>query len=205
MAETPAREQKRRETRARITDAALDLFVNRGYAETTIDDIAEAAGVGRRTVFRHFPNKEAMLFDHLAVRRDFAIERLRARPASEPPLVSIHAVLRELCEQGYDRRLLGQIRAVLAVEPRFAGEQFSGGFRAFEKTVIATLESRVGEQESSPGLPALMEMAEAWFLSAVRAFFKQGQRSLVEYFDDVVATCTGAIADFERRRQTKRE
>jgi AcrR family transcriptional regulator len=181
------------ENRARIADAALELFVHRGYAETTIDQIAEAAGVGRRTVFRHFPTKEAILFDHLAVRRDFAIQRLQARPLSEPPLASLYAVLRELCEQGYDRRLLAQIRAVLAVDPRFAREELSFGFRAFEKTLIATLESRMGQGASSLEIQALTEMAESWFLTAVRAYLKQGGQSLVEYFDEVVAACAGSI------------
>jgi AcrR family transcriptional regulator len=181
------------ETRARIANAALELFVHRGYAETTIDQIAEAAGVGRRTVFRHFPTKEAILFDHLAVRRDFAIQRLQARPLSEPPLVSLHAVLRELCAQGYDRRLLAQIRAVLALDPRFAGEELSFGFRAFEKTLIATLESRMGQGASSLEIQALTEMAESWFLTAVRAYLKQGRQSLVDYFDEVVVACARSV------------
>jgi AcrR family transcriptional regulator len=181
------------ETRARIANAALELFVHRGYAETTIDQIAEAAGVGRRTVFRHFATKEAILFDHLAVRRDFAIQRLQARPLSEPPLVSLHAVLRELCEQGYERKLLDQIRAVLALDRRFAGEELSIGFRAFEKTLIATLERRTGQRGSSLEIQALTEMAESWFLTAVRAYLKQGRKSLVEYFDEVVAACVRSI------------
>lgn len=181
------------ETRARIANAALELFVHQGYAETTIDQIAEAAGVGRRTIFRHFPTKEAILFDHLAVRRDFAIQRLWDRPQSEPPLTSLHAVLRELCEQGYERRLLDQIRTVLALDRRFAGEELSFGLRAFEKTLIATLENRVGPRESSLEIQALTEMAESWFLTAVRAYLKQGEKSLVEYFDEVVAACARSI------------
>src|SRR5262249_3076982 len=148
--------------------AALDLFLTQGYVETTIDQIAETAGVGRRTVFRHFETKEAMLFDHLAVRREFAIQRLQERPPSEPALVSLHAVLRELCEQGYDRPLLRQIRAVLAIEPRFAGEQLSVGVRAFENRLIATLESRLTGRHSSLELLALTAMAEGWFMTAVR-------------------------------------
>jgi AcrR family transcriptional regulator len=42
--------------------AALELFTGRGYAATTVDDIAEAAGVTQRTFFRHFPDKEEVLF-----------------------------------------------------------------------------------------------------------------------------------------------
>jgi AcrR family transcriptional regulator len=168
--------------------------VTQGYAETTIDQIAEAAGVGRRTVFRHFATKEAMLFDHLSVRRDFAIARLRERPISEPPLVSLHAVLRELCQQGYERRLLGQIRAVLAMEPRYATRELSFGLRAFEDSLVSTLTSRVGKRHSVREIQALTEMTESWFLTAVRVYFREGKRSLVEYFDQVVDSCVQSTA-----------
>ena len=189
MAETSIRDRKARDTRARIAEAALGLFVSHGYAETTIDQIADAADVSRRTVFRHFATKEAILFDHLAVRRDFAVRRLQERPPSEPTLVSLHAVLRELCQQGYERPLLNQIRVVLAMEPRFAGEQLFHGLRAFEANLVAILESRAGDRDSSAEILALTEMAESWFLTATRLYFKQGKRSLVKYFDEVVAAC----------------
>jgi len=192
VAESPARDRRTRDTRARIAEAALDLFVGRGYAETSIDQIAEEAGVSRRTVFRHFATKEAILFDHLAVRRDFALRRLRDRPPSEPTLVSLHAVLREMCEQGYERRLLDQIRLVLATEPRFAGEQLFAGVRAFEANLVATLEHRTGQRQSRAEILALTEMAEGWFMTATRLYFKEGKRSLVKYFDEVVATCVNA-------------
>jgi AcrR family transcriptional regulator len=181
--------------RSRIAEAGLALFVTQGYAETTIDQIAQAAGVGRRTVFRHFSSKEAILFDHLAVRRDFALHRLQERSLSEPALVSLHAVLRELCEQGYDRQLLSQIRAVLAIEPRFATEQLSIGVRAFEDSLIATLQSRLSNRHSDVEIQALTEMAEGWFITAVRVFFRKGKRSLVEYFDEVVAACVQSSAE----------
>jgi AcrR family transcriptional regulator len=189
VAENTRRDRQARQTRARIAEAALDLFVKHGYVETTIDEIARAAGVSRRTVFRHFASKEAILFDHLAVRRDFAVRRLQERPPSEPTLVSLHAVLRELCEQGYERRLLDQIRLVLAMEPRFVGEELFVGMRAFEANLVAILEARTSDRHSSAEILALTEMAESWFLTAVRLFFKQGKRSLVRYFDEVVATC----------------
>jgi AcrR family transcriptional regulator len=194
MAQTPAREQQALQTRARIAQAALELFVTQGYAETTIEQVAEAAGVGRRTVFRHFPTKGAMLFDHLAVRADFVIDRLRERPSSEPPLVSLHAVLRELCEQGYERRFLHLIRAVLATEPRFAGEQLSTSMHALKKAITATLESRPGATHSPAGIKALTEMAEGWYTTAAELYLKQGERPLTEYYDQVVATCVQASA-----------
>ena len=84
MSETPIRDRKREETRARIAETALQLFVSQGYTETTIDQIAAAAGVGRRTIFRHFATKETILFDHLIVRHELAVQYLRERPPGEP-------------------------------------------------------------------------------------------------------------------------
>ncbi len=194
MAQASGREQQAIQTRARIAEAALELFVTQGYAETTIDQIAEAAGVARRTVFRHFQTKGAMLLDHLTVRGDFVIRRLRERPPSEPPLASLHAVLRELCEQGYERRLLHLIRAVLATEPRFAGEQMSSSTRALKQALIAALEDRPGATHSAVEIKALTEMAEGWYTTAAELYLKQGERTLTGYFDEVVAACIRASA-----------
>lgn len=56
------RERKKRHTRARIQDAAWELFAERGYRETTIVAIADRADVATRTVTLHFPVKEDLLF-----------------------------------------------------------------------------------------------------------------------------------------------
>jgi AcrR family transcriptional regulator len=58
---SPVREEQARRTRRRIVDAAAELFVERGYAATTIDAIAERAGVGRKTVFNAVGGKAALL------------------------------------------------------------------------------------------------------------------------------------------------
>ncbi|GAA0735671.1 TetR/AcrR family transcriptional regulator [Dactylosporangium roseum] len=48
--------------RDRLVDAAFDLFDERGYEQTTVDDIADRAGVGRTTLFRHYRSKEDVIF-----------------------------------------------------------------------------------------------------------------------------------------------
>ncbi|MBN9082835.1 MAG: TetR family transcriptional regulator [Rhizobiales bacterium] len=55
------RERKRVETRRRILDVGLKLFVAKGYEATTLDDIAEAAGISRRTFFSYFDSKDEIL------------------------------------------------------------------------------------------------------------------------------------------------
>jgi len=52
------RERKRRETRQRIAEAGLRLFLANGYESTTLDEIAESAGISRRTFFSYFESKD---------------------------------------------------------------------------------------------------------------------------------------------------
>jgi AcrR family transcriptional regulator len=75
---------RRGDSRRRITHAAMDLFERQGYAATTVDAIAEAAGVGRRTFFHHFASKDAVVFpdhEHLVERVD---AHLHAQPTDDP-------------------------------------------------------------------------------------------------------------------------
>lgn len=57
-------ERRRTETRIAIADAAVELFARDGFDSVTMDDVAAAADVSRRTVYRHFATKEDLIFDH---------------------------------------------------------------------------------------------------------------------------------------------
>jgi AcrR family transcriptional regulator len=87
------RERHRVETRERIYRAALQIFAERGYLETTVEDITEAADVGKGTFFNYFPTKEHVLATY-GEQRVAAIERAlkKARSANH----SVLAVLKEL-------------------------------------------------------------------------------------------------------------
>ena len=187
MPGSPKRGRNPAATRARIADAALELFERQGFAETTIDQIAATADVSRRAIFNHFASKQAILFDHLVVRRKVALERIRRRPANERLLVSLHAVLRELCEEGYDRRLLGQIRAVLGADVYNGIEAL--GTEQFGRDLAAALQERGGSNVTPLEARALTTMAMGWFLVALLMYLEDGRRSMVRCFDDVVATC----------------
>lgn len=69
---------------AEITKVAMDLFLERGFEATTFDDIATAAGISRRSLFRYFGTKEDIVLGHLADEGPRAQQALAARPDDEP-------------------------------------------------------------------------------------------------------------------------
>ncbi|WP_435157988.1 TetR family transcriptional regulator [Amycolatopsis sacchari] len=83
----------RRRLRHALTVAAIDLFLAQGYDATTVDEIAAAAGVGRRTFFRYFRSKEDAIFpDHEEVLRDIERSLATALPTQDPVAVACTAV-----------------------------------------------------------------------------------------------------------------
>ncbi|MFJ8544457.1 TetR/AcrR family transcriptional regulator [Streptomyces sp. NPDC093586] len=85
MTEPPVgrRERKKAATRQAIADAALRLFLERGYDHVSIRDIADAADVSTTTVFKHFPGKEALVFDQEQDRETRLVAAVRQRPDGE--------------------------------------------------------------------------------------------------------------------------
>jgi AcrR family transcriptional regulator len=106
------RERKKRETRRALTQAALELFVERGYDETTLADIAEAAGVSTRTIFSYFPSKEDILFCPMSEMSTSLAEALAARPAGMDALATLREFILAAVDQKTELdRKLGELIA----------------------------------------------------------------------------------------------
>jgi AcrR family transcriptional regulator len=124
------RERKRTRTRLMIQTEALRLFAEKGYAQTTVEEIADAAAISPRTFFRYFPSKEdVVMWDEYD---PLALELLEARPADEPLAESFRAVIRESLAgllRNDPERLLDRIRLFATVpelRARFLDEQTQG-------------------------------------------------------------------------------
>ncbi|MFI8191693.1 TetR/AcrR family transcriptional regulator [Streptomyces sp. NPDC085946] len=77
------RDRKKAATRQAIADAALRLFLERGYDQVSIRDVADAADVSTATVFKHFSGKEALVFDQDDDRESQLIAAVRQRRSDQ--------------------------------------------------------------------------------------------------------------------------
>jgi len=82
-------------TKAQLSEIAIELFSERGFDNTSVDDIAAAAGIARRTLFRYFPSKNAIAWGEFDERVASMRAHLAAAPADEPLTDSILDVLVE--------------------------------------------------------------------------------------------------------------
>ncbi|MGI5204550.1 TetR family transcriptional regulator [Spirillospora sp. CA-108201] len=110
------RERKKMRTRQAIATAALRLFAERGYEETTIADIAAAADVSPRTFFSYFPSKEDVIFAEIDDRLAEVSERLRRTPG-ESPMETIRRSIVDVLEAIVaEHRDYGPVQVALILE-----------------------------------------------------------------------------------------
>jgi AcrR family transcriptional regulator len=87
------RADKRRVVAEAIWHAALDLYAARGYGETTVEAIAEAAGVSRRTFFRYFSSKEDIALYAMDAYGDLLVQAIQDSPPAGRPIEIVRAAV----------------------------------------------------------------------------------------------------------------
>jgi AcrR family transcriptional regulator len=103
------RERKQERQRAQIVAVGMRFFTDQGFDATTVDQIAEAAEVSRRTLFRYFGTKGDIVMDWARGTTDTLCAALRERPQDEPPLESLRAAF-----QALNHSFTGDVRAIHA-------------------------------------------------------------------------------------------
>jgi AcrR family transcriptional regulator len=77
----------------RLREAAMELYLERGYEQTTVADIAERAGLTSRTFFRYFTDRREVLFVSSQAFEEPLLDALEAAPAGAPPMAAVAAAL----------------------------------------------------------------------------------------------------------------
>lgn len=165
------RSRKKSRTYAALVEAGAELFASRGFDETTTVDIAERADVSQRTLFRHFPSKEAVLYGDMDELLFALRDALAARPDDEPVLTVVHEAITSLAqnfEHHRERRLL-QAR-LAAAYPSVSAYSRATVQLGWEREIIAATAARLGVDPLIDPRPEIIAGAT---MSAVRIATRQ--------------------------------
>lgn len=146
---------RRLANRRMIEDAALRLFAAQGYEDTTVDEIAAAAGVSVRSFHHHFPNKRDVLVGDVSARSAELAEALARRPDGEHPLVAFRAALHTMGLADDDpKRVLLRAR-IIHHEPHLAVLAHDL-FRGFGRVLAEDVARRSGLDPDRDPYPRLV-------------------------------------------------
>jgi AcrR family transcriptional regulator len=164
--------------RKRLQWAALELYRERGYEETTAAEIAAKAGVTERTFFRHFPDKREVLFDGDTAFSEAVATAVRNAPKTLGPWDTLYFAFNTVKHVFVENRPFTEPRQyVIASSPALQE-------RAAAKTrlLIATVASALSERGLSiPQANLAAQMGMATLSHGVTAWFKDGSIDLGEH------------------------
>ncbi len=141
--------------RGRLEKAALELYVERGFDQTTVAEIAERAGLTERTFFRHFADKREVLFDGAGQLQELLVNAVADAPDSVAPIDAVAAALQATGAIFDQRRaLVRQRQTVIAANSEL---------RERELIKLATLSAAIASTLRERGVkdPAASLTAEA--------------------------------------------
>lgn len=170
--ELQLRDRKRAATRLALETAALELFIDRGFAKTSIDEIAARADVSRSTFFRYFGSKEAVLFAREEEAGNRFAELIKARPRKDGPLQAFeHAMVTLVEEATFDLplELMAARQTLLTTDPTLRMRRAENLTRWTDR-IAQVLAEREGQDAQQPshrlaawvGIAVLQEMGEQW-------------------------------------------
>ncbi len=180
--------------RGRLEQAAYELFLDRGYDQTTVADIAKRAGLTERTFFRHYADKREVLFGDAGALRDELLRALEKVSRELPPIEAVRITLETASARMHGRLSLArERRRIIAAHPDLQERDVNK-----RSTLTAALEEGLkqrGVPESAGSLAAEMGIA-VYYSGFGRWLDDPADRDLVqivhEQFDELKAVAAGA-------------
>jgi AcrR family transcriptional regulator len=140
------RERKRAETYARIQVEAVSLFIENGFEATTLDDIAQAANVSRRSLFHYFESKEEIVFSTKSNFPGLVADAVSRRPADEPLLDMVENALANMAAGYLSPQTRALTRLIRDTPALSAGDQAK--YEQVERVLAKALADRKSLPES---------------------------------------------------------
>jgi len=183
---TSLHERKRRLVRDELSRAAWELFAARGYEATTVAEVAERAGVSRRTFFRYFDSKEDVVVETTDALAEEVLAAFRQRPAQEAPLLAIHRALRPVVEARL--KDAAQARAIVKLlrQSRTLRRALLERHARMEERLAVLLARRMGMDPAFDPTPALLAFVTRALLdTAFNVWFDQQPADVGAMIDDL--------------------
>lgn len=202
------REKKKRITRRSIADIASGLFIERGFENVTIAEVAEAADVSKKTVTNYFPRKEDLFLDRQQDRLDDIEAAIRSRAAGESVVAGMRRYQHELLENRHP--LSGAIEnmvgffIVLRASPALTGRWRELGAE-IEEHVGRILAEEIADNAQARLVGAAIGSAlNTIFMIAVERMLRGDaledvRRDQVGVIDSAFELLEGGIGDYGRR------
>ncbi|MDO8273680.1 MAG: TetR family transcriptional regulator [Gammaproteobacteria bacterium] len=141
---TNLREQFKTTTRQELTRVGLELFLQQGFATTTIDQIVEPLGISKRTFFRYFATKEDLVVEWQTEMTPAFVDELNSRPREEAPFKAVSETLLSLASRiNTNPQLAFELMRLFKETPSLAGRDMERRM-VWEQALTATLIEREG-------------------------------------------------------------
>ncbi|MEU9116307.1 TetR family transcriptional regulator [Streptomyces sp. NPDC048483] len=157
---TGRRERKKARTRQALADAALRLFLEHGYDQVSVKDVAEAADVSVTTLFKHFSGKEALVFDQDTERGEVLVAAVRDREPGRTVLEGLHAHLRDLVGTVHEEPEFHRFRELIDGTPVLS-EYAHRMWMRHEAALAGAIAAETGADEGDVAVRALAHYALA--------------------------------------------
>jgi AcrR family transcriptional regulator len=182
------------EARRRLQQAALELYRERGFDQTTTAEIAARAGVNERTFFRHFPDKREVLFDGQAALRTALMQAVAEAPDGLQPLEMLLCAFRKAGRILEDNRPFSEPRLeVIAVTPALRERELAKAASLTEAVAEALrqrdVDDRLASLAAQTGWAAFHHAAQAWIDDPSQSLDAHLSRA----FDDLRALSATAL------------
>lgn len=180
-----------------LEEVALGLFVEQGYAQTTVDQIAAAAGVNKRTFFRYFPSKADVFWREF----DEEVDLIREELAKTSPELSVMTAIREavIAASRYPVDAVPKLHARMGVinsEPELRG-RFAMHHEAWAHQVSEFVAARTGQPADSLYPLAIGRATLATCRAAYDRWALQDDPDYTRYIDAAMRALASGFADVE--------
>ena len=187
--------RKQQGVRSALQDAAVELFLARGFENVTVEEIAHAAGVSRRTFFRYYESKEDVMVAHSERLGELLLAELAARPAEEPPLLAIRNALVPAVQAAIsERQLLRDAVRLLRGNSPLRRAMMEHRNR-LEERIAALMARRMGSVPGDKTPMLLAFLTRALQDSAVNAWYDHETADIAGLVDELVSRLCAVVAD----------